>query len=202
MVTAAIDQLEADGPNLGRPLVDRIEDSKIHNLKELRPGSAGTSEVRILFVFDPERQAVLLVAGDKTGRWNRWYDENIPVAESVTNDGSTASTARRGQRMARNWRDVRAQAVDTGLDETRVHELGAKLRANVRAHRLAEIRQAYGLDQSTLAERIGVSQSRISRIERGELDRAEIATVRSYVEALGGEVEIVARFGDERITVG
>ncbi len=41
LVAAAIDQLEADGPNLGRPLVDRIEDSKIHNLKELRPGSAG-----------------------------------------------------------------------------------------------------------------------------------------------------------------
>jgi predicted transcriptional regulator len=47
-----------------------------------------------------------------------------------------------------------------------------------------------------------VSQSRISRIERGELDRTEISTVRSYIEALGGEVEIVARFGDERITVG
>jgi len=36
----------------------------------------------------------------------------------------------------------------------------------------------------------------------GELDRAKIATVRGYVEALGGEVEIVAKFGDERITVG
>jgi DNA-binding XRE family transcriptional regulator len=96
--------------------------------------------------------------------------------------------------MARSWRDVRAQAVEAGLDEARVDELRAKLRANVRAHRLAEIRQAHGLDQSSLAERIGVSQSQISRIERGELDRAEIATVRSYVEALGGEVEIVARF--------
>jgi predicted transcriptional regulator len=104
--------------------------------------------------------------------------------------------------MARNWKDVRAQAVDAGLDEARVSRLRARLHAQVRAHRMAEIRQAYGLDQTTLAERIGVSQSRISRIERGELDRAEIATVRSYVEALGGEVEIVARFGDERITVG
>jgi hypothetical protein len=81
LVAAAIDLLAADGPNLGRPLVDRIEDTKIHILKELRPGSAGTTEVRILFVFDPQRQAVLLVAGDKAGRWNRWYDENIPVAE-------------------------------------------------------------------------------------------------------------------------
>jgi Helix-turn-helix domain len=47
-----------------------------------------------------------------------------------------------------------------------------------------------------------VSQSRIPRIERGDLDRAEIATVRGYVEALGGEVEIAAKFGDERVAVG
>jgi hypothetical protein len=80
-VAAAIDQLEADGPNLGRPLVDRIEASTIHNLKELRPGSGGGSEIRILLVFDPQRQAVLLVAGDKAGSWNRWYQQNIPIAE-------------------------------------------------------------------------------------------------------------------------
>jgi len=81
LVTAAINQLESDGPTLGRPLVDSIQDSKIHNMKELRPGSAGSTEVRVLFVFDPHRQAVLLVAGDKSGRWRGWYEENIPVAE-------------------------------------------------------------------------------------------------------------------------
>jgi hypothetical protein len=62
--------------------VDRIEGSKLHNLKELRPGSSGASEVRILFIFDPERQAVLLVAGDKSGHWSEWYVENIPLAEA------------------------------------------------------------------------------------------------------------------------
>jgi predicted transcriptional regulator len=107
--------------------------------------------------------------------------------------------------MARDWKEVRAQALATGkLDEQRIAELGAKLRAEVRAHRLAEIRQAYGMDQSTLAIRLGVSQSRISRLERGELDRSEIATVRSYVEALvlGGQIEVIARFGDEHFAVG
>jgi hypothetical protein len=63
---------------LGRPLADSIKGSRIHNMKELRP--SGTS-IRILFVFDPERQAVLLVAGDKAGNWQGWYKENIPVAE-------------------------------------------------------------------------------------------------------------------------
>lgn len=80
-VAAAVDKLEHDGPTLGRPLVDRIEDSRHHNMKELRPGSAGRSEVRILFIFDPERRAVLLVAGDKAGNWKKWYDRNIPVAD-------------------------------------------------------------------------------------------------------------------------
>ena len=64
----AIEALAEGGPNLGRPLVDRIKGSSIHNLKELRPGSTGTTEIRILFAFDPWRSSVLLVAGDKAGR--------------------------------------------------------------------------------------------------------------------------------------
>jgi len=80
-VMEAIDRLAEAGPGLGRPLVDRIHSSRLHNLKELRPGSAGRSEIRLLFVFDVEREAVILVAGDKAGQWNRWYRENIPVVE-------------------------------------------------------------------------------------------------------------------------
>jgi Phage derived protein Gp49-like (DUF891) len=53
------------------------------NLKQLRPGSSGTSEVRILFIFDPARNAVLLIAGDKSGRWQEWYREAIPAAEAI-----------------------------------------------------------------------------------------------------------------------
>ena len=77
-VTAAIDLLAASGPTLGRPLVDRIKGSRIHNLKELRPSS---SSIRILFAFDPTRTAVLLIAGDKAGDWRGWYADNIPIAE-------------------------------------------------------------------------------------------------------------------------
>lgn len=80
-VAAAIDKLAEDGPTLGRPLVDRIEASRHHNMKELRPGSAGRSEIRLLFAFDPERRAVLLVAGDKAGDWTRWYRRHVPIAE-------------------------------------------------------------------------------------------------------------------------
>jgi hypothetical protein len=74
--------LEREGPALGSPLVKRIERSSYHHMKELRPGSTGSTEVRILFAFDPVRCAILLVAGDKSGVWNRWYDENIPIADA------------------------------------------------------------------------------------------------------------------------
>lgn len=62
-------------------MVDRVHNSRLHNLKELRPGSTGRSEIRLLFIFDAEREAIILVAGDKAGRWNRWYQENVPLAE-------------------------------------------------------------------------------------------------------------------------
>jgi hypothetical protein len=62
-IAAAIDALGEEGPGLGRPLVDRVKGSALANMKELRPGSSGATEVRLLFVFDPFRQAVFLVGG-------------------------------------------------------------------------------------------------------------------------------------------
>ena len=82
-VRAAIRVLAADGPGLGRPLVDTVKGSRIKNLKELRPGSSSRSEIRILFVFDPKRRAVLLVAGDKSGDWKGWYPKAIKKAERI-----------------------------------------------------------------------------------------------------------------------
>lgn len=52
-------------------------------MKELRPGSSGRTELRILFAFDPARQAIMLIAGDKSGNWKRWYAHNIPRADDL-----------------------------------------------------------------------------------------------------------------------
>jgi hypothetical protein len=79
----AIDRLAEAGPALGRPLVDSIAHSSVRNLKELRPGSTGRSEVRILFAFDPWRSAILLTGGDKSGDWQGWYRRAIPHAEEL-----------------------------------------------------------------------------------------------------------------------
>ena len=85
----AVDQLQQVGPALGRPLVDTVNGSKIKNMKELRPPSPKNSEIRILFVFDPKRMAILLVGGDKSSgknnkaKWTGWYRTAIPQAESL-----------------------------------------------------------------------------------------------------------------------
>jgi hypothetical protein len=83
MVNQAILVLEQSGPSQGRPLVDTITASHLPNMKELRPPSTGRSEIRILFVFDPWRSAVLLIAGDKSGQWSDWYRRAIPDAERL-----------------------------------------------------------------------------------------------------------------------
>ncbi len=83
LVNQAILVLERNGPAEGRPLVDTVTASSIANMKELRPPSTKQSEIRILFVFDPWRSAILLVAGDKSGEWNRWYRRAIPAAEQL-----------------------------------------------------------------------------------------------------------------------
>jgi len=83
LVRAAIRVLASEGPTLGRPLVDTVKGSKLSNLKELRPGSSGRSEIRILFAFDPRRQAILLVAGDKSRDWKGWYKTAITEAERL-----------------------------------------------------------------------------------------------------------------------
>ena len=78
-IDAAVEMLEARGPALGRPLADTISQSRHPNMKELRP----TSTIRVMFAFDPRRTAILLIGGDKRGRWNEWYDEFVPLADDL-----------------------------------------------------------------------------------------------------------------------
>jgi hypothetical protein len=58
--------LEQFGPTLGRPHVDTLKGSRYMNMKELRFGADG-GVWRVAFAFDPKREAILLVCGDKSG---------------------------------------------------------------------------------------------------------------------------------------
>ena len=95
---AAIRVLRDQGPTLGRPLVDTVKGSRHNNMKELRPGSTGRTEVRVLFAFDLEREAILLVGGDKSDDWKGWYDSNIPIADDRFDEHQTKLTAKRAKK--------------------------------------------------------------------------------------------------------
>lgn len=100
-VAAAIEMLKEHGPALDRPLADTIKGSRIANLKELRPGSSGRKKIRILFAFDWWRQAILLVAGDKSGNWQGWYKSAIELAERLYDEHlRMQGEAREGKRDA------------------------------------------------------------------------------------------------------
>lgn len=81
------------GPTLGRPYVDTLKGSKHNNMKELR-FSAGDGVWRVAFAFDAERQAILLVAGDKRGvNQQRFYKVLIRQADDRLDRWLSASTS-------------------------------------------------------------------------------------------------------------
>ena len=82
---ASVGLLKRIGPQLGRPRVDTLNGSKHSNMKELR-FKAADGVWRIAFAFDPKRQAVLLVGGDKSGMSEkRFYKRLIAIADSRFN---------------------------------------------------------------------------------------------------------------------
>ena len=103
---------------------------------------------------------------------------------------------------ARNWREVRADALAAGvITEEGLAEARRQHDDQVRAYRLRQIRESQSARQADVAKAMHVSQSRVSRIEKGDIDHVELATLRAYVQALGGRLRISADFGDEQLTL-
>lgn len=74
--------IEAHGPHLKRPHVDTLNNSDYANMKEIRV-TAADGEWRFAFAFDPERQAVILCGGDKSGvSQKRFYKTLIAKADA------------------------------------------------------------------------------------------------------------------------
>lgn len=79
---AMAELLSRSGPTLGRPHVDTLSGSKHANMKELR-FTADDGVWRVAFAFDPQRQAIVLVAGDKSGvAQKRFYKGLIAKADA------------------------------------------------------------------------------------------------------------------------
>ena len=109
------------------------------------------------------------------------------------------STSDEATKRSRSWGEVRRERPPR---ESAVADHMDRMRAETRAYRLREVREEQGLTQVELAARMHVTQPSVSELERGELERAGLATIKAYVEALGGTVEVVAEFGDRRVVIG
>jgi DNA-binding XRE family transcriptional regulator len=93
------------------------------------------------------------------------------------------------------WQDVRGGIVAEAVGEGAIAEARQRNQACIDGHRLAERRKALGLTQAQVAEKMGVTKSRVSQVERGEVSTIEV--VARYVQAIGGTIQISAVFGDD-----
>jgi hypothetical protein len=80
-VAAVLSLLEEKGPLLPFPYCSGVNGSRHPHMRELRVQSGGVP-LRVFYAFDPLRQAVVLIGGDKTGD-KRFYDKFIPVADRL-----------------------------------------------------------------------------------------------------------------------
>jgi DNA-binding XRE family transcriptional regulator len=100
----------------------------------------------------------------------------------------------------KRWSEIRDKHVSAAGGAETIREDKERLLAQVRAHRLADIRKRQGLTQRDVAAAMGVSIGRISQIEAGDISGIDVLD--RYVTAIGGLLEIVATFGDEQFKVG
>ena len=81
-------------------------------------------------------------------------------------------------------------------DPKKIAKQAKRMQALLDGVKLSELRQSRRFTQSQMAKKLKIDQSNVSRIERGNFDAVEIRTLRRYVEALGGELEIRVRIDD------
>jgi DNA-binding XRE family transcriptional regulator len=100
----------------------------------------------------------------------------------------------------KNWHDER-QRLGRNVTDEQYARSRSKIEAEVTGYLLGQLRKEVGLTQVQLGEIMGVSQARVSEIERGDLMHTELDTVRSYVEALGGRMRVVADLNDRTVDI-
>ena len=94
-IIAKVELVKLLGPQLNRPHADTLNGSKHANLKELRADTAGCV-MRIAFAFDPDRAAILLSGGDKSGvNQKRFYKQLIAKADELYDAHVAAIKARK-----------------------------------------------------------------------------------------------------------
>jgi predicted XRE-type DNA-binding protein len=200
-----------EGPDLpGAGAADRLgqvigeiereldDEDSAEGLLELRPGVPGDGDdIRIIFAVEPPGTALLIAVLEGRDAVRERRREAVAASAELLRQ---AQAGQAPEAAAHAFDDAASFLGEFFPDRGDEVEAGAAaLVARGRARTLAEQRTRLGLTQAQVAQRMGVRQERVSAIERAEPGSTEVRTLASYVEALGGRLEIVADLGDERV---
>lgn len=88
-----------------------------------------------------------------------------------------------------------------GITNDQMEKARRETQAFIDAYNLKQARKASNMTQVELAEAMGVSQNRVSRMENGDLGAMSIDSLRKYVEALGGHIVLLADLPTGRVSL-
>lgn len=97
-----------------------------------------------------------------------------------------------------NFQEYKAKRT---IDEAKMARARRNTQEHIEAYNLREARKASRMTQVELAELMGVSQNRVSRMENGDIGSMSFDTLRKYIEALGGSVTLLADLPTGRVTI-
>jgi DNA-binding XRE family transcriptional regulator len=166
---------------------------------ELRPGAPGDSDIRILFAVEPAGTALLIAVLEGHEAVREQREEAVELSAEMLHrvrEGQAPEAAAHAFDDAQSFLD---EFFPGSADEVGVG--AAALMARNRGRTLAQQRARLGLSQEEVAQRMGVQRERVAAIERAEPGATEVRTLARYVQALGGRLEIIADFGEERVVL-
>ena len=168
-------------------------------LLELRPTPAtpGDGDIRLIFGIEPPGTALLIAVLEGREAARDQYRDAVLLSADVLLE---ARAGQAPEASARAYDDTRSLAEEFFPGQAAEVEDGAAvLAARNRARTLAEERTRLGLSQTEVAQRMGVPQDQVADIERADSGAIDVRTLISYIEALGGRLNLTADFGGDRV---
>jgi DNA-binding XRE family transcriptional regulator len=161
------------------------------------PGAPGDGDIRLIFGLEPPGTALMIAVLEGREAARDQYRDAVLLSADVLLE---ARAGQAPEASARAYDDTRSLAEEFFPGQAAEVEAGAAaLAARNRARTLAEERTRLGLSQTEVAQRMGVSQDQVAGIERADSGTIDVRTLISYIEALGGRLNLTADFGGDRI---
>jgi hypothetical protein len=189
-VAAAIARVVAGGPLMGRPHVDTLHGTSLAKLKEARVDH-GT---RLMFAFDSNQNVVMLLGGDKTGKWKHWYPHQIDHAKQLYADHERKNG--KGVPLSEPGSNAKDTAGGGSVSAMRTEIYRRLMEAQ---ETVAHALYRRGVSHADVLAALDAVDERISDDERRE--DLYLSALDHYVAALGGRIEVRAVFGDDQVVV-